>query len=134
MSPSSQPSGSGSGTRGPSHRHDTTSLSFFSCSSDYYYPGAGRIAEVHSEDPWPDPRQHGSRAEGTREGQVGPQVTMAEQHIWPRWQQSLEVPAVERWEAAKSVWLTAVKSGEPRPWKTQGGCHLFRVTPFKNQK
>lgn len=65
--------------------------------SDHRYPGAGRIAEVTSEDPWPDPRQHCSWDEGARGGHVGPQTKMAEQHIGPGLHKSLEEAAVERW-------------------------------------
>ncbi|XP_066106728.1 testis-specific Y-encoded protein 1-like [Saccopteryx bilineata] len=52
----------------PSRRHDTTSINFLNWLSEHNLPGSSRIAEIITEDLWPNPLQHYPRDTGPREG------------------------------------------------------------------
>ncbi|XP_074180479.1 testis-specific Y-encoded protein 1-like [Rhinolophus sinicus] len=51
-----------------SRRHDSTGLNFFNWLSDHNFPGSSRIAEIISEDLWPDPVQFYPRDTDERGG------------------------------------------------------------------
>ncbi|EPQ20701.1 Testis-specific Y-encoded protein 1 [Myotis brandtii] len=52
----------------PSRRQDTSSVSFFNWLSKHTLPGSGKIAEIISEDLWPNPLQYYPADAGPRGG------------------------------------------------------------------
>ncbi|KAM7041457.1 testis-specific Y-encoded protein 1-like [Molossus nigricans] len=52
----------------PSRRQDTTSINFFNWLSEHNLPGSGRIAQIISEDLWPNPLQHYQGMQSPEEG------------------------------------------------------------------